>query len=89
MHRQESNDFEMVLRATDVARQQITAAGGQLSSASRQRRLAPLDQRDAQEKVTISDLSKTKALRCFTKCSRLQDIRSPQDGREHRHSVDR
>jgi hypothetical protein len=59
----ESSDLDMICGATDTARQRITTAGDQLSSASRQRRLALLDQRDRQAaRVTLSESDKTKAL---------------------------
>ena len=61
--RPESNDLDMICGATDAARQRITTAGDQLSFASRQRRLALLDQRQRQAaRVTLSECDKTQAL---------------------------
>jgi hypothetical protein len=56
-------DLDVIRKATDVARQQIAAAGDQLSSASRQRRLALLDQKERQAaRVKLSEEDRTKAL---------------------------
>ena len=58
-----SKDLDMTRSDTDAARQQISAAGDQLSSTSRRRRLALLDQRDRHDaRVTLSESDKTKAL---------------------------
>lgn len=58
-----SNDLDRICGATDTARQRIMNAGDQLSAASRQRRLALLDQRQRQAaRVPLTECDKTQAL---------------------------